>query len=317
MLEIGLVAAFLGGTLTLLAPCSALLLPAFFAYAFQSPAQLLRRTGVFYAGLVTLLVPLGMGIGAVSTLVNSHRQTLIMGAGVLLVGLGLLQIAGRGFGIGPLARLQARIRGDSTGAVFALGLTYAFAGFCSGPILGGVLTMAATSGTPARGATLLAVYALGMAAPAFALALVWERLGQRGRARLRGRERRVGRLEVHPASAVSGLLFIAVGATFLVFEGTVGLTGAYSSAGMTDIARDLDAAARGIGSAVPDWAVVATVLAVGAGVIAVRSRRTAKHDSRDGSASEASGPRDAETSGAPQHHPASEHPGADPTSPMR
>ncbi len=34
MTQIGLLGAFLGGVLALLSPCSALLLPSFFAYAF-------------------------------------------------------------------------------------------------------------------------------------------------------------------------------------------------------------------------------------------------------------------------------------------
>jgi cytochrome c biogenesis protein CcdA len=50
VIEIGYLAAFLGGVLTLLSPCGALLLPSFFAYAFDRPGVLLSRTGVFYAG---------------------------------------------------------------------------------------------------------------------------------------------------------------------------------------------------------------------------------------------------------------------------
>ncbi len=57
MTGIGYLGAFLGGVLTLLSPCSALLLPAFFAYAFASPARLLGRTAVFYAGLAGVLAP--------------------------------------------------------------------------------------------------------------------------------------------------------------------------------------------------------------------------------------------------------------------
>lgn len=305
MLEIGLLAAFLGGVLSLLSPCSALLLPAFFAYAFGSPTQLLARTGAFYAGLVTLLVPLGMGVGALSLAINANRQALILAAGVTLVALGLVQLLGRGFGFGPLARLPAHARGDSTGAVYVLGMTYAFAGFCSGPILGGVLTVAATSGTPARGALLLAVYALGMAAPAFLLALGWDRLGTRGRTRLRGRERRVGSLTVHPASIISGLLFIIVGGLFIGFEGTLGLTGVYERIGATGLGHELDAAARALGAAVPDW-LVAIAVAAAVGVIAtlgVRARRRSRASRTDpGSRPEGrGGPVEPDATAPPSH----------------
>ena len=58
-------AALLGGALTLLAPCSVLVLPAFFSYAFQSARALLGRTALFWLGLLLVLVPLGTLAGAI------------------------------------------------------------------------------------------------------------------------------------------------------------------------------------------------------------------------------------------------------------
>ena len=63
MTEIGVVAAFAAGVLALLSPCSALLLPSFFAYAFADARALVARTTVFYLGLLLTLVPLGTGAG--------------------------------------------------------------------------------------------------------------------------------------------------------------------------------------------------------------------------------------------------------------
>lgn len=60
MINVGFLGAFLAGVLALLSPCSALLLPAFFAYAFTSKRQLLARTAVFFCGLAAVLVPLGV-----------------------------------------------------------------------------------------------------------------------------------------------------------------------------------------------------------------------------------------------------------------
>ena len=129
MVEVSFLAAFLGGVLSLLSPCSALLLPAFFAYAFQGGGELVKKTGIFYLGLATTLVPLGMGISAVSRVFYGYRGTLILIAGGLIIAFGILQIAGRGFSVGPLARLQGRIKGDSASATYALGAVYGFAGF--------------------------------------------------------------------------------------------------------------------------------------------------------------------------------------------
>ena len=260
MVEVSLLAVFFGGVLSLLSPCSALLLPAFFAYAFGSGGELFRKTGVFYLGLAATLVPLGMGISAVSALFYGQRGTLITVSGLLLIAFGILQLLGRGFTIGPLSRLRARIRGDTAGAVFALGAVYGFAGLCSGPILGAVLTVAAASGGTLRGAALLAVYALGMAAPLFLMALFWDRLDLGRRRLLRGREISFGRLRLHTTNLVSGAMFILLGTLFIAYEGTSALSGFYETNGATDLAFAAERWASEVARRVPGLALL-TVLA--------------------------------------------------------
>ncbi|MGI8911884.1 MAG: cytochrome c biogenesis CcdA family protein [Rubrobacteraceae bacterium] len=261
MVEVSLIAAFFGGLLSLLSPCSALLLPAFFAYAFGSRGELIKRTGVFYLGLATTLVPLGMGISAVSGLFYGQRRTLILVSGILLIAFGILQIAGRGFSIGPLERLRGRIRGDSAFSVYALGAVYGFAGFCSGPILGAVLTVAAASGSALRGAALLAVYAAGMAAPLFLMALLWSRFDLGHRRWLRGREVALGGLRFHTTNLISGLMFVLIGALFIIYDGTSALTGFYERSGAGNLALAAERWSSGVSQNIPAWAVLA-VLAV-------------------------------------------------------
>ncbi|WP_017570573.1 cytochrome c biogenesis CcdA family protein [Nocardiopsis halotolerans] len=223
MTDIGFVAALAGGVLALFSPCSALLLPSFFGYAFRNPRRLLIRTGVFYLGLCTTLVPLGAGSAAVSRLFYGERDLLIAIAGWLIIAFGIAQIVGLGFSSGLAQRLQGKVAGRTdTVSVFALGAVYGFAGFCSGPILGAVLTVAATGG-PVRGALLLAVYALGMAAPLFLLALLWDRYDLGSRRWLRGRTIALGPVRLHTTSTLSGLLFIVIGVLFLLYDGTATL----------------------------------------------------------------------------------------------
>lgn len=260
--EASYLAAFLGGLFSLLSPCSALLLPAFFAYAFESRRELVRKTVVFYLGLCVTLVPLGMGISAVSRLFYGQRSALILVAGILLILLGIWQLMGRGFSIGPFEKLRGRIKGDSVGATFALGAVYGFAGFCSGPILGAVLTVAAASGETLRGAGLLATYALGMAAPLFLLASLWDRLDLGRRRWLRGRELSFGGLRVHTTSLVSGVMFIGLGVMFIVYDGTTALTGLYASRGAEDLALTAEGWAGSVARAVPDTLVLALLVAL-------------------------------------------------------
>ena len=273
MVEVSYLAAFLGGVLSLLSPCSALLLPAFFAYAFQSRRKLFSKTIVFYLGLATTLVPLGMGISAVSRLVYGQRSTLIMVSGLVIIFFGLLQIMGGGFEFGPLSRLQGRVRGTSAGATFALGAVYGFAGFCSGPILGAVLTVAASSGEVFRGAALLAAYALGMAAPLFFLAILWDRFELGRRSWLRGQEFGLGRLLLHTTSLISGLMFVVLGAVFIAYEGTSALSGLYEEKGAVDFAFAVEEWASSLASSVPDSLVLAAALIL---AVMIRRRRRRK-----------------------------------------
>ncbi|MFE4371797.1 cytochrome c biogenesis CcdA family protein [Streptomyces sp. NPDC056835] len=269
MTDIGYPVALIGGLLALLSPCSALLLPAFFAYSIDSAGRLLARTGIFYLGLATTLVPLGAAGSFAGRLFYGHRDLLVTTGGWLIIALGVAQIIGMGFASRRMAALSGRIRPTTALSVYALGMVYGLAGFCAGPILGSVLTVAALSGSPAYGGLLLAVYALGMAVPLFLLALLWERFDLGGRRWLRGRAFRLGRFELHTTSLLSGLFFIVLGAVFLVFDGTTALPGLLS----VDASFTTEQWARGVGAAIPDWALLGGVVLVVAVITLVRLLR--------------------------------------------
>ncbi|WP_327324601.1 cytochrome c biogenesis CcdA family protein [Streptomyces sp. NBC_01210] len=269
MTDIGYLAAFLGGLLALISPCSALLLPAFFAYSLDSGGKLLARTGIFCAGLATTLAPLGAAGSLAGRLFYGHRDLLVSVGGWLIIALGVAQILGMGFASRRMAEISGRIRPTTAVSVYALGLVYGLAGFCAGPILGSVLTVAALSGSPVYGGLLLAVYALGMAVPLFLLALLWERFDLGKRPWLRGRSMRVGRFELHTTSLLSGLFFIVLGVVFLAFDGTTALPGLLS----VDDSFAAEEWASGLGGAVPDWALLIVVVAVVSITLGVRGRR--------------------------------------------
>lgn len=225
MTDVGLLGALLGGLLSLISPCSALLLPSFFAYAFSGVGRLAARTLVFYAGLAIVLVPLGAGLGAMGSLLTQHRSTVTAISGIVLIVLGVATVFGRGFALAPAQRFAGSVRLSGTVSVLALGAVYGFAGFCSGPLLGSVLTIAVAGGGAAYGGLLMAVYALGMTVPLFLLALLWDRFDLGKRRWLRGREIVVGPVRTHTTSLVSGLLFVAIGVLFLVTDGTANVGG--------------------------------------------------------------------------------------------
>ncbi|WP_267245425.1 cytochrome c biogenesis CcdA family protein [Streptomyces sp. PR69] len=269
MSDIGYLAAFLGGLLALLSPCSALLLPAFFAYSIDSASRLVARTGIFYAGLATTLVPLGAAGSYAGRFFYGNRDLLVAVGGWLIIALGVLQILGLGFASRRMAELSGRIRPTNAVSVYALGLVYGLAGFCAGPILGSVLTVSALSGSPVYGGLLLAVYALGMAVPLFLLALLWDRLDLGRRRWLRGRAFRLGRLELHTTSLLSGLFFIALGGLFLAFDGATALPGLLS----VDDSFAAERWARDLGAAIPDWLLIVAAVAIAAITLGTRGWR--------------------------------------------
>ncbi|MFH8452922.1 cytochrome c biogenesis CcdA family protein [Streptomyces fungicidicus] len=278
MTDAGILLAFLGGLLALLSPCSALLLPAFFAYSFTNRTRLLRHTAAFYAGLCLTLVPLGAAGSLASRLFIGHRDTLVLAGGWTMIALGVVQLLGLGFGSRRLQQRAGAPTGSASSTV-ALGAVYGLAGFCAGPILGSILTVAALGGSPLRGGLLLAVYALGMAAPLFVLALLWDRWELGRRSWLRGRGFRIGRLHLHSTSVLGGLLFIVLGAMFLAFDGSAALPSLLD----VDTEYAWERRVSALASAVPGHLVLAALaaaVAVGASVALVRNSRESGRERR-------------------------------------
>ncbi len=265
--------AFVGGLLSLFSPCSAMLLPAFFAYAFPSPARLALRTAVFYAGMLVVLVPMGIGAGSLGGALLQERGPLMLLAGIVLVAIGVLQFVRGGFEIGPSGAWRP-MSAERAASTFVLGLGYGLGGFCAGPILGAILTLAATSGGALPGALLLAVYAAGMAAPLFALALVWDRLGARWRGRLRGRELRIGPIQRHSSTVVSSVLFVVLGIGFIAFPGTNPLAGVYTALGLDTGVLQLEADIQSL-SVDPVMGIAVLAVAVVLAAVAVSRHRRA------------------------------------------
>lgn len=221
MTSVGLAGAFLGGVLTLLSPCSVLLLPAFFSYAFTSAGMLVARTATFYLGLITTLVPLGMLAGTVGAVITGQRSLLVMIASALIIVLGLIQLLG--IPLPMIGRLDGR-NGASGLSVYLLGTVYGLAGFCAGPILGAVLTLAAVSGSALYGGMVLLVYAAGMVLPLLVLALLWDRIPKL-RELLRPRQLVIGRWSNSWTSVIGGLLTIAIGVVLILTDGTIAVPG--------------------------------------------------------------------------------------------
>lgn len=241
-MDLSLLGAFLGGTLALLSPCSVMVLPAFFAYAFHSPRELFSRTGGFFLGLATALVPLGLLAGTLGAWVAAHRSGIMTWVLVLVIVLGAVMVLG--IPIPTLTRQQSA-KGTSVASVYALGAVYGLAGGCAGPIFGAVLAMAAFGGNALMGGATMLLYAAGMTVPLLLLALLWTRIPG-VRKLMRPRELVIGRWRNAWSNIIGGLLTIAVGVFMLVTDGAQKFSGVLDASTQAGLEADVMRATSGI-----------------------------------------------------------------------
>ena len=136
--------AFLAGLLSFLSPCTLPILPAYFAFTFQSNQRsIVTMTIAFFLGLATTMTLLGSGFTALGSLMSGYKEALTFWGGLIVVGFGLMSLFGKGFA-GPQVQdrpVATTIGSYFYGATFALGWTA-----CIGPILGALLTMLTLQG---------------------------------------------------------------------------------------------------------------------------------------------------------------------------
>jgi cytochrome c-type biogenesis protein len=165
---------------------------------------------LFILGFSAVFLALGAVATTVGQLIREHISMLSKIAGAVIVVLGLRQT-----GLLPIRLLYAdkRFHGPVKGArgarAFLAGSAFGFGWTpCVGPILAVILTLAASESTVARGMSLLAVYAAGLAIPFLLTALSIE-----GFLAFYARFRR----HLHKLEVVSGVATIVVG--ILIFTG--------------------------------------------------------------------------------------------------
>jgi len=175
-------AAFLAGGVALFAPCCIVFLaPSYLAVAVKNRRwRLLPLTFVFAAGLALVLVPITLGMSLVAGTIANYHQPLYYAGGALMLALAVFTLSGRMVSLPSFVRAPDTARGDSA-SFFALGVFSGVASSCCAPVLVGVMTLSALSGSAAGGLVLGLAYTFGMAFPLFVMALLWDRfdLGER------------------------------------------------------------------------------------------------------------------------------------------
>lgn len=172
------IAVFFAGLVSFFSPCVLPLVPAYLSMVTGvsvtdiqegtkgTRLRVMRGTLLFLGGFTLVFMLLGVGASAIGAFLRENRNLMNWISGLVIIAFGILLI---GFIRPGFIEQERRFRVDKAlggwgapvmGAAFAFGWTP-----CVGPILGAVLTYAATEGTVAKGAWLLFVYSLGLGIP--------------------------------------------------------------------------------------------------------------------------------------------------------
>ena len=178
---LGLFVAFAAGLLSFLSPCVLPLVPSYvgFLTGMTLPELAGRRrvalvhAFLFVAGFSLVFVLLGASATALGSALKYYQVWIARVGGVLVILFGLICLGAIKLGLlEQERRLQLQhkpvgyLGSALVGVAFGAGWTP-----CIGPVLGAILSLAATTDSVARGMLLLGVYSVGLAVP-FLLAAV-------------------------------------------------------------------------------------------------------------------------------------------------
>ncbi len=267
-----LVAAFLGGSLALFAPCCVVsLLPMFVAASLhQKRLRLIVSSVVYAAGVAVVMLPLVLGIGALGELLSRFHREVFLLIGLFLVGLGLYSLSGRGLVLPmPMLRTKEGTR-SCAGGIFVLGVLSGMASSCCAPVLVGVVAMSALASSVVGALGLGLAYVFGMVFPLLMATLLWERF-RLGESRLFAggvRQVHIGGWSVAWTDLAAAGMFVLMGGLSL-FVAVTG-QGAYAPDWLAGFNRWASGEAGNMANAVrqvPTGVQGLVLLAIGVGVV--------------------------------------------------
>ena len=184
-----LLIALTAGVISFLSPCVLPIVPPYLAYMsgvsmndMQGEVAARRKATIaalfFVLGLSTVFLFLGFTASAFGRFFLTNQEMFVMAAGAVIMVFGAHFIGV--FRISILDREMRVDAGDQGGSAFGayiLGLAFAFGWTpCIGPILGAILSLAATEADVVRGTALLATYAIGLGLPFLLVAAFFPRM---------------------------------------------------------------------------------------------------------------------------------------------
>lgn len=163
------ITSFIAGTAALFAPCCiGILLPTYLGSIFRQKVMIFFMTFIYFLGLLTVFLPIGLGVSFVSVALREYHTTIFSLGAMFMIALGLFLLAGKQFSLpSPVHPQLSRYNVPS---VFMLGIFSAIATTCCAPVLAGVLAVSSLSGSLILGGLYTLSYVLGMTLPLFLIA---------------------------------------------------------------------------------------------------------------------------------------------------
>lgn len=247
-----LLAAFVAGIAALFAPCCiTVLLPSYFASIFRERYKVFLMTFVFFLGILTVFLPLGLGFAALGqAFARYHTIIFAVGGGFLLL-LGAGMLFGWSFSL-PFT-VHPSLKKHNAGSVFTLGIFSGIATTCCAPVLAGVMALSVMSGSLFWGVLYTVAYVLGMVAPLFLIALFMDRYDMASRLHAVNRSlsyRIIGKtVTLTLAQLISGTLFMLMGGStlYLAFTNRLSMSSGFQTDINIALTRLLQEADRFIG----------------------------------------------------------------------
>lgn len=166
-----LITAFIAGVAALFAPCCiSVLLPSYLGSIFQEKRKVVAMTFVFFLGIATVFLPIGLGFSALAQFFKDYHNVIFIAGGTFLAILGILILTKNGFAL-PFS-VHPELKKNNASSVYSLGIFSGIATTCCAPVLAGVLALAVLPGSIFWGGIYTLMYVLGMVAPLFAIAFL-------------------------------------------------------------------------------------------------------------------------------------------------
>lgn len=227
------ITAFLAGGAALLAPCCiGVLLPSYLASIFQTRTKIFLMTFVYYLGLLTIFLPIGLGFASLGELFRNFHTLIFAVGGLFMLVLGASLLLGKSIML-PIHVNQKLDKKHSFWSLYVLGIFSGIATSCCAPVLAGVMALTFLPGSWVLGVVYSLAFVTGMVLPLFIIAALVDKTKAINRIGLLKRQINYTvfkrSISVHISHFVSGILYIAIGGLILYFgsQGPEALSNAY------------------------------------------------------------------------------------------